>query len=211
MKYSGALLVGVLALGASSAARQGRSTDGRWTLLGLPISYVFSGDSVAMVMYPPQAPLMTYRVRGDSIETEASGSRRAQAFSIRGDTLRLVSGMSVAVYRRVSSLTASKPGLTGTWHSTDGRGGSVLTFRSDGQLVPEVEAPTQMHLHGDTLDVTAGGQALQMVLQRMGDTISLSPLAGVALPAGSQPQRIVRRPWSCFGMTDIDRSAAECR
>ena len=41
MKYAGTLLVGVLGLGAASGVRQGRPIDGRWTLLGAPISYDF--------------------------------------------------------------------------------------------------------------------------------------------------------------------------
>jgi hypothetical protein len=211
MKHTTALVAAMILLGAANGALQGRRTDGRWVMLGVPIAYVFSGDSVEMVMYPPQAPLMTYKVRRDSIETNAAGNRRVQAFSVRGDTLRLTFGDRVVVYRRLGVAGAAKPGLKGTWHSVDGSGVSVLTFRSDGQLILEIEAPTQMRLHGDTLDTTAGGESLRSVLLRTGDTITISPFAGDKLPAGATSQKIVRRPWSCFGMAELDLSAVECR
>jgi len=211
MKHATALVATIIALGAANRVVQDRATDGRWVMLGVPIAYVFSGDSVEMVMYPPQAPLMTYHVKRDSIETDAAGNRRVQAFSVRGDTLRLTFGNRVVVYRRIGAKVAASRRLEGTWHSVDGNGISVLTFRSDGQLVLEVEAPTQMRLHGDTLDTTAGGQSLRSVLQRSGDTITILPFAGDKLPAGVAPQKIVRRPWSCFGMAELDLSAMECR
>jgi hypothetical protein len=210
LKNTAAIFTTALVLVAATAAQE-RRTDGRWVMLGVPIAYVFSGDSVEMVMYPPQAPLMTYKVRRDSIQTDAAGTRRVQAFSVRGDTLRLAFGDRVVVYRRISASGTTKPGLKGTWHSVDGNGVSVLTFRSDGQLVLEIEAPTQMRLHGDTLDTTAGGQSLRSVLQRAGDTITIMPFSGDKLPAGAEPQKIVRRPWSCFGIAEMDLSAVECR
>ena len=211
MRQFGAMVAMVLVLGIAGSASQGRPTDGRWVMVGVPIAYVFSGDSVSMVMYPPQAPLMTYHVRDDSVETGAAGSRRVQAFSIRGDTLRLSAGTKVAAYRRMGSPVAMGSRLLGTWHSVDGNPVSVLTFRADDQLIPEVQAPTQMRLHGDTLESIAGGQSYRVVLHRMADTITLVPSAGIALPTGSQAQRIVRRPWGCFGMPDVDRAAVECR
>ncbi|MDQ2664683.1 MAG: hypothetical protein M3Z05_01620 [Gemmatimonadota bacterium] len=210
LKNLASLLTTTLLLTAATGTQE-RHTNGRWVMLGVPISYVFSGDSVEMVMYPPQAPLMTYRVRRDSIETDAAGNRRVQAFSVLGDTLRLSFGNRVVVYRRVGANGAAVRALTGTWHSVDGRGVSVLTFRSDGQLVLEIEAPAQMRLHGDTLDTMAGGQSLRSILQRTGDTLTILPFSGDVLPAGAMPQKIVRRPWSCFGIAELDRSATECR
>ncbi|MDB4914977.1 MAG: hypothetical protein JWM95_2621 [Gemmatimonadetes bacterium] len=211
MKNSGAIAASLFVLLGASGISQKRATDGRWVMVGVPIAYVFSGDSVEMVMYPPQAPAMSYRVKRDTIETDAAGTHQRQAFVVRGDTLRLTFGERVVVYHRITGPVAASRGLKGTWHSVDGNGISVLTFRSDGQLVLEVEAPTQMRLHGDTLDTSAGGQSLRSVLQRAGDTITISPFTGDKLPAGATPQKIVRRPWSCFGLAELDRKASECR
>ena len=210
MRHLAALLVTTLALGAAGA-RQDRGRDGRWVMVGLPIAYVFRGDSVGMVMYPPQAPLMTYRVRGDSIETEVAGARRMQAYSIRGDTLHLALGANSVAYGRVGIATASAPLVRGTWHALEKTGIQVLTFRADGQLVPEVEAPVQMRIRGDTLQTFVGTQSLGAILQRSGDTITLRPQPGVKSPPGPQERKMVRRPWGCFGLAEVDHSAVECR
>ena len=211
MNHTTALAATMLALGAAALTRQNRGTDGRWVMLGAPIAYVFSGDSVEIVMYPPQAPPMSYRVRRDTIETSAADAHTTQAFSIRGDTLHLAFGNRVIAYHRLAAAPMPGEGLTGTWQSIDGNGVSILTFRSDGQLVLEIEAPARMRLHGDTLDTMAGGQTLRSILQRAGDSITIRPVSGDKPPAVSRSQVIVRRPWSCFGLAALDRTAIECR
>ncbi|CAN5484417.1 hypothetical protein BH09GEM1_BH09GEM1_10370 [soil metagenome] len=109
------------------------------------ISYVFSGDSVGMLMYPPQAPVMKYRVRGDSVETQAPERRTVSSFSIRRDTLVIRQASRVVRYvRMVGARAGAERVLTGTWRTLDTGARSVVTFRSDGQLVPEVGAPMQV-------------------------------------------------------------------
>lgn len=180
-------------------------------MLGLPMSFVFSGDSVEMLMYPAQAPPVSYRIRRDSVESRTGDVHRVQAFSIRSDTLRLAFGERIIVYRRLGSQPDARRPLVGTWRSVDGSTLSVLTFRSDSRLVLEIGAPTQMRLHGDTLNTFIGKETLRSVLTRSGDTIIVSPLPGDTPRPGVRPQTIVRRSWACFGIKALDASAAECQ
>lgn len=211
MKRSAFIVTATFLLGAAAWVPQSHGRDGRWVLLGLPISYVFRGDSVEMLTYPPQAPAMMYRVRGDSVETQAQGQRSVSSFSIRHDTLVIRQASRVVRYVRFGARSGAERALTGTWRTVDSGPRSVVTFRSDGQLMPEVGAPMQVRLRGDTMEVSSGTQSLRTVLVRTGDTITISPPAGDKAPVGAKPQTIVRRAWGCFGIPALDRSAKECR
>jgi hypothetical protein len=191
----------------SSPDAQEHGVQGRWVVVGVGflVAYNFVGDSVEVLMYPPQAPAMTYRVNGDSVETESGGRRIAtRAFSTHGDTLDLRSASGVTSYVRLQALPAAVIGLGGSWRAL-AADRSVITFRSDGRKVIENRAPSDMRLHGDTLEMAVDGKHVSALLRRSGDTMTIVWLAG------GQPQKLVRRAWGCFGVREMDLSASECR
>ena len=153
---------------------------------------------------------MTYRVNGDSVETESGGRRSTRAFAIHGDTLDLRSARDVTSYVRLFAVPGTVSELAGSWRALAADKG-VITFRSDGRMVPEVRAPSDMHLHGDTLDIVMNGRHVNALLQRSGNTMTMMWVGQGSPASGGQPQKLVRRGWGCFGVREMDVSASECK
>lgn len=195
------------------------SRDGRWVMIGIPMSYTFAGDSVQVRMYPPQAPLFRYKLDNNQIELDVGGGPKVkQNYAIRGDTLELtVPDQATHMLLRRIGVSSQPARIDGSWilRTAMRRPGSTsaefssqtMTYRSDGVFVMEVGPPAQARILGDTLEISAEGQSMRALLRFGRDTLFLTPLTD---GAGGQ-QKFVRRPLGCFGIKDLDLSARECK
>jgi hypothetical protein len=203
----------------SLALVQSRGIQGRWGIVGLPMAYHFIGDSVEVMMPPPQASGQSYRVLADSVELSTHSpapARSMAAFSVRNDTLELTSGGRTKRYHRIGASPGATPGIGGSWRlarseSPGMTSPEVLTFRSDGELITEVGIAARVH--GDTIELTTQGQTVRSLVRRSGEALTVTPLtARPARGRGPAPtQALVPRAWGCFGFAPLDKSARECQ
>jgi hypothetical protein len=178
---------------------------GRWTMLNTAVSYHFWNDSVEAIMYPPQAPAPPkYGVAGDSIVIIDGERASRYAFALRGDTLRL-SWPAGAAPHPMTRVTGGQ-GLTGSWRSQARGLTTVLTFRSDSMFVMETGLQPGLR-RGDTLIINADGKEFRTLFYFANNRLNARSIGD----RGRRTIALVRRPWGCFGLKQLDGKAAECR
>ena len=190
------------------AAPAGSIPDGRWTVLRVPMSYHFWKDSLEVVMYPPQAPPPpAYQVRGDTIHIAGTPTGTSHAYAIRGDTLHFQwpAGTRLQPMVRIAGDPAN--GLRGSWRLHSARMLFIFTFRSDSAFVMEVGVPQWPRRSGDTVFFPTERTPARMIFhQANGRLYGRNPDV-----RRNRTTTFVRRPWGCFGVGELDKSASECR
>ena len=201
------VLLGIACARSAPAPAPVMPIEGRWVAENTPVVYQFWPDSVEVLMYPPQAPAPpTWRRDGDTVIVSDAARVRKHGFSFRSDSLVIdwLPGPRRALSRvEPQHLT----GLLGTWRMSNAREINVVTFRSDGALVAEVGVMPRYRRRADTVFVTFGQATARQLFRRVGNKIEVSNPDS----PGSQRLMLVRRPWGCFGIKNIDRDARECR
>lgn len=205
--------VTLLALGCASPGAQqpGQAaetqTTGRWTILQSPVSYHFWNDSAETVMYPPQAPAPpAFRVVGDSIRIIDASRTSARPFALRRDTLfiALSSGPQLPFARLASG---SESGVLGTWRHRSPTSVTILTFRSDSVMVMEVGVAPWPRRSGDTLSLNIERGTMRLVFHHANGRLVARNLDD----GRYRSVTLVKRPWGCFGIGQLDGKARECR
>lgn len=181
---------------------------GRWVSLDGPMNppvVVFEAGGAFLSLMPAPNFLVHYQADGDRLVLRGQGSDETMVFFLRGETLEHESGGTMDP---VEGAGPSGDGGHGTWRSSMAEGmPQFWTFRSDGVVALEV---------GTTGEWTAGeggrdgssslsirGTVVNFRFELVGDTLHLTR-------EGSEPSRLVRRPWGCFGAPDEETQAEEC-
>ena len=181
-----------------------------WSVVGFPMAYHVWRDSIDIVMYPPQAPPPTqrWRVAGNTIEMSDGKRMDRMEFAIRGDVLETRAEGMTRQWRRLSQSSAPQT-VVGTWENRQPQITTILTFRSDSLVVMEVGAPRSANptLRGDLLELSNSQVRMTSKLRRARDTVYVEPQG----ERRGTPFKLVRRPWGCFGIKELDGAARECR
>jgi hypothetical protein len=186
----------------------GDRLTGRWVLLNTAVGYHFFKDSVEGVMYPPQAPPPGhFRVERDTLVLKDGTRESRHAFTLRGDTLRMGWPTLSPEYPMTRVQGIASNGLLGSWRMQTKAMITILTFRSDSAMVMEVGIPWPDR-RGDTL-VFRGerGQVSRTIFYFANGRLNARNLDDRRVSSVA----LVRRPWGCFGLKELDQNAAECR
>lgn len=158
------------------------------------------GGRVQILIPAPQFQATFSIGPGGTVAARASDGS-SMSFVMRGDTLLT---RDQPTHVRIAGTLQASPIARGSWRSlTSEPMLSVITFRSDSQVVLEVGFVAATG-QGDTLRiVTPDAPSIAFTARLNGDTLHTQIVGG-------EHSRYVRRPWGCLGKPAFDAPAAEC-